>query len=121
MGTKFNVTLRPPTGPGKREYVDEHDLEVSKKDDAGLEKITFAAINHCFVVVIPKAKELFSDPEENLEPTLHFRVTTATAYVTPTIKDNVEVGNYEYHVFCEEERDWAHKPGSSPPKIIIVD
>lgn len=122
MGTKFNVTLRPPTSGGKREYADEHELQISKQDDAGLEKITFVAINHSFVVVIPEADKLFFDPKKTVEPTLHFRVKAGTSVPTPTINGNVESGQkYEYHVFCEEEGDWAHKRGSSPPKIMILD
>ncbi len=115
MGTKFNVTFRPPTSGGKREYADIHELQVSKQDDAG-EKITFAANSHSFVVVIPGADSLFNTSEK----TLHKRITPTTDYVTETIKVDAEVGNYEYHVFCEEERDWGHKSGASPPKIIVV-
>ena len=120
MEPKIKVTFRPPTSGGKREYVDKHELPVSKQDDAGTETITFAASTHNFVVVIPEADKLFFDPEVTIEPTLHFRVTTT--YETPKIKANVVSGQkYEYHVFCEEEGDWAHKRGASPPKIIIKD
>ncbi len=119
MGTKFNVAFRPPNASnGKREYVDIHELKLSKKDDAGKEKITFAAANHSFVVVIPEADSLFTTPDK----TLHFRVSPGSPVPTPTINDNVENGKkYEYHVFCEEEGDWAHKRGASPPKIMILD
>jgi len=120
-GTNLTVTLRPPTSGGKREYADEHELPVSKQSDAG-EKITFTATNHSFVVVIPEADKIFSDPPEGiLEPTLHFRVKAGTSEPTTKIKVDAVVGNYEYHVFCEEEGDWAHKRGSSPPKIVVDD
>lgn len=120
MGSNLTVTLEPPsTSSGKREYVNDHELLVSKGTSAGSDKITFAANNHNFMVVIPEADSLFTAP---VDKTLSFRVSTSAPVDTPTINDNVIVDTkYEYHVFCEEERDWAHKPGASPPKIIIID
>lgn len=118
MGINKIVTLRPPpSGTGKRTYVDKHDLAVSKGSEAGNTKIEFAANDWSFVVVIPEADSLFTTPPEN---TLHFRVSAGTSVETPVISNSVTDGQkYEYHVFCEEDQDWAHKRGSSPPKIII--
>ena len=115
MKNEGTITLQPPSSG--RAYVDEHELVVSKANDAGA-KIKFTANDSGFVVVIPRADTLFNTSDK----TLHIRISTSTPVETPTINSNVTVGDkYEYHVFCEEERDWAHKPGSSPPKIIIVD
>ena len=117
MGSLLTVTLRKPIeGEGKREYVHKHEQEV-KQADVGAAIIKFEAQDYNFVVVIPRANSLFTNPEEN---TLHFTVSPGTPEYTPTINTGVTNGNkYEYHVFCEGDRDWAHKPGSSPPKIII--
>jgi hypothetical protein len=119
MGT-IDVALGPPvTGAGKREYLDKHELNVSKQSHAGEDKIKFTADTYSFVIIIPRAENLFTDPAEK---TLHFRLEHGTTQETPIINTNVTKGEkYEYHVFCEDERDWAHKPGSSPPKIIIID
>jgi hypothetical protein len=119
MPSNIIVTFRIPTTGPKRAYVDYHKLPVSKVGKAGTTKIEFKAAegDGGFVVVIPEANLLFIDPEE---PTLHRRVEHGAPYVTPTINDNVnEDEMYEYHVYCEEEGDWAHKRGASPPKIII--
>ena len=109
------VTIKPPSSG--RVYVDKHELEVSKQNDAG-DKIKFEAEDSGFVVIIPKADTLFVDTPK----TLTFRVSAGGFVETPPIRDDITVGDkYEYHVYCEEEWDWDHKPGSSPPKIIIVD
>jgi len=109
------VTLQPPSSG--RAYVTEHVLEVSKANDVG-DKITFEAKDSGFVITIPNADTLFV----NTPKTLTFRVSAGGSKETEPIRDNVTVGEeYEYHVYCEDESDWDHKPGSSPPKIIIVD
>ena len=115
----IDVALGPPvTGAGKREYLDNHELNVSKQSHAGQDTIKFTATTYSFVVVIPRAESLFTNPAQK---TLHFRVEPGTPGQTPTINADVNNGEkYEYHVFCEEELDWANKPGSSPPKIIII-
>jgi len=111
------VSLQPD--PSGRAYVDQHVLELSSANDAG-GTITFSAIGSGFVVIIPNADTLF----DGAPKTLNLSISASASKPTPQIKDGLTPNSkdgWEYHVFCEDKRDWAHKPGASPPKIIIVD
>ena len=101
-----------PKFPG-RAYVDKHALTINVG-----KTITFDTVDCGFVVVIPQADILF-DADPTPPKTWIVRISENNSKVTPPIKSSA-TGNYEYHVFCEGEGDWAHKRGASPPKIIAV-
>ena len=108
------VTFQIPTSGPRRAYVDKHALSIHDGNT-----ITFNAPEESgFVVVIPNADNLF-DATPTPPKTWIYRISENGSVVTPAIKSTDET-TYEYHVFCEKQNDWAHKPGGSPPKIIAV-
>ena len=108
-----DVTLEPAS-TGNAD-VTPHNLENVEDGDT----IKFSTVGSVFTVTIPDADKLFSDYNKEVWCA---RIGAGKNEVTPEINSGLEAkSEWPYYVYCEEKRNWADNPGSSPPKIIIVD
>ena len=95
-----------------RKYVSPHNLDLSVGDS-----IEFEALKSDFEVLIHN-KDRFFDTNE---VTLAYIIPAGKSEQTPAIKAGLAEGTEKYYsVYCVNNNDFADKPGSSPPRIVVI-